>query len=501
MNPHRLTFIVLLQIWLSPLFLIAGEIPQPAGTVEALIDTPLRDPAIGRGPDGVYYLTGTVATPGPDGRLDFANNDGVYLWKTNDLTRWRPLGKVWDLAADTRSRWNRMKGVNPDNPAGPPVRGVRAPEIHYLRGTFYIPYSMTHGGTGLLRSISGKAEGPYEQVGLMTVRGFDPSLFEDGDGTVYWVFGEGWIAAMNTDLTDLAEPPRLMRPQPADFPMRDQRNRPAFANTAPLIGTRGAFLFRENGRYHLAAGEYTERLGGKAVHDTFVASADSPDGPYGPRRLMIPHGGQTTVFRHESGHLYGTFGGDAMAVFQDRAGIVPLRYDGFLKQVWKPNLTSATNHPPAHPVHRAVVVEAGVVARLRPFPLDGPFESMLRDPTVLNAPDGWYYVVGTTAHSRMPDPRSPGIYGWRSRDFRHWEFVSELWNVRDWTGPGAPYTPQPPRFAPHLSQDFEGIWSPGIYYVKGNYYIVWGPAYGGSWQLSSPQHQRRGPRTLRKRSL
>ena len=38
----------------------AETTPRPA-TVRPIIDTPLRDPAIGRGPDGIYYLTGTAA--------------------------------------------------------------------------------------------------------------------------------------------------------------------------------------------------------------------------------------------------------------------------------------------------------------------------------------------------------------------------------------------------------------------------------------------------------
>ena len=36
----------------------AAKVAPPAG-VRKLLDTPLRDPSICRGPDGTYYLTGT----------------------------------------------------------------------------------------------------------------------------------------------------------------------------------------------------------------------------------------------------------------------------------------------------------------------------------------------------------------------------------------------------------------------------------------------------------
>lgn len=463
--------------------------------VQPILETPLRDPAVCRGPDGVYYLTGTVPkdASAEAGKLDFDNNDGVYLWKSADLVNWEPMGNVWSLAGDAGSRWCRQKGVKPGVPDSPMVRGVVSPEIHYLKDTFWIPFSMSHGGTGLLRSETGKAEGPYAYVGMFTAKGTDPSLFQDDDGKVYWVFGEGWVAPMTDDMTDLADAPVLLRPEPETYKCWGERRKPKFADYAPTVGTHGAFLFKANGFYHLTAARHYERLRTTAVHDTFVASAKDLMGPYGPVRLMIAHGGQTTVLTDDEGNLYGTFGGDGMAVFRDRAGIVPLRYDGFLKQVWKPHLTNAINQPVKHPVHRAVVTEGGPLATLRPLHLPGPFDDFIRDPHVLNAPDGHYYLSGTVAHRNMPDPQNPGIYVWKSRDLKTWEAMGEVWNTRSWEGEGAPYRPQPPRFAPHLKQNFEGIWGPRIAYVKGNYYIPWGPAYGGCYMLRSTTGKPEGP--------
>ena len=69
-------------------------------------------------------------------------------------------------------------------------------------------------GSGLLKSTSGKAEGPYEDLGLITRTGRDPSLFVDSDDSVLWVLGPGLVAKMKDDLTGLAEAPR---PDPTDL--------------------------------------------------------------------------------------------------------------------------------------------------------------------------------------------------------------------------------------------------------------------------------------------
>ena len=57
-----------------------------------------------------------------------------------------------------------------------------APEVHHIGGTFWIAYSMNGHGTGLPRSTAGRAEGPYEDVGLITARDGDAALLEDDDG-------------------------------------------------------------------------------------------------------------------------------------------------------------------------------------------------------------------------------------------------------------------------------------------------------------------------------
>ena len=117
------------------------------------METPLRDTSICRGPDGLWYLTGTVEP-------FWGFNEGIKLWKSPDLTNWTALGFVWKYGA---SPWHR-KFLEAKKP-------LWAPEVHYLKGTFWLTYSMPGwdgtaktSGSGLLKSTNGKPEGPYTDM-------------------------------------------------------------------------------------------------------------------------------------------------------------------------------------------------------------------------------------------------------------------------------------------------------------------------------------------------
>jgi hypothetical protein len=279
---------------------------QPEIIARIEVDMPLRAPSICRGPEGTYYLTGTVSTrTKEDGTPNWYENDGVYLWKSTDLESWKAVGCVMALKDQPYElygpyRWLHKVQVAPDRYGEQRLYGVVAPEVHYARGTFWLTISMTRQGTALMKSSTGEAEGPYELVDLLTTRGGDPSVFADGED-LWWVFDAGYLAKLveskpgkhtppGREITLALEPrPDLMRPEPDEsgFPLR--------------VGERGAFMVKDEGKCHLIATQRTLREDGTAAWDTFVASADAPDGSYGPRRLLIPGGGQATLFRGEEG--------------------------------------------------------------------------------------------------------------------------------------------------------------------------------------------------------
>lgn len=364
--------------------------------IQHLFNAPIRDTSICRGPDGTYYLTGTLATDGDD----FQNNDGVHLWRSETLGNWEGIGQVWSVERDAtgpQSQWQKERRLNPENPDGPLVRGMTSPEVHYIRDTFWITYSMNGQGTGLLKSTSGEAQGPYTDLGCMTECGQDASLFEDDDGTVYWVMGEGWIARMKPDMSGLAERPRLVQPGPFAGELETS---PRYAGMA------GAFITRANGKYFLCAADVWGRLG-CGCWDTFVAWSDDIYGPYSTRHLMVAHGGQTTLFQGPEDRLWATFSPrDNHAVFQDRPAAVPLEWGGGV--LYGRGTDPFPRKPPR------ITTEFGPWDRIEPIA-----DVHIRDLQFSAGPDGYFYLTGSGCDPDFSDR----IMVFRSRDMAHWEEV------------------------------------------------------------------------------
>ncbi len=266
--------------------------------VEPLFDFPVRDTSVCLGPDGVYYLIGTTGWP-----TWWKTNEGIRTWRSPDLKAWEPLGLVWSFEND--ATWQK--------PVVEDCRAIWAPEIHYLKGNYWITYCVNWpgGGTGILRSTTGKPEGPYVDVkpdGPLTQE-IDASLFEDADGSVYFVYQNGKIARMTEDMTGLAEEPRLLAP-----------------SNAPQVGFEGAALFRIEGRYHLICADF---IGDPGQYHCMAASSDSIYGPYGPRYLAVPHGGHNVLFADRDGKWWSTFfGNDPYAPFTERPAVLPIHLEG-----------------------------------------------------------------------------------------------------------------------------------------------------------------------------
>ena len=245
----------------------------------------LRAPCVTLSEDGTYYLTGTTNINTLDPRYaDFQNNDGIRLWKSQDLKTWESVGLVWDLSKTggrdaSKSGWQAHLRSVPDDPDRPWSRGVTAPELHRVKDAWYMIFALNDQDIGLLKSKTGKPEGPYEEIGRMSNRflGGDGSLFEDTDGTVYMVWGAGYIAPMKGDMSDIAEEPRALqmtiRGYPEEMPLANQR------------GERGAFIFHDGGKYHFVYSAWNLR-DGQGHFDAVVCEAPVLHGPYSRPRLL-----------------------------------------------------------------------------------------------------------------------------------------------------------------------------------------------------------------------
>src|SRR5262249_40857395 len=100
----------------SDLVIDLGLLPP----IKPLLQLPLRDTIIRKGGDGFFYMTGST------GDNIWDRNDGIELWRSKDLRAWEYRGVIWNVDRD--GTWQKQ------------CRYVWAPEIHFLKGNYYLSY-------------------------------------------------------------------------------------------------------------------------------------------------------------------------------------------------------------------------------------------------------------------------------------------------------------------------------------------------------------------------
>jgi beta-xylosidase len=168
-------------------------------------------------------------------------------------------------------------------------------------------------GMGLLKSSSGRAEGPYvpayEGNRPFVSPNIDASLFQDNDGTPYFVWQGRYLQKLNKDMSGFeGEPITLLTVD------------------GEQVGYEGIFLRKIGKWYVLLAAEWNGGLNrGDGTYDMMYAVSKKLEGPYSRRRVGVPHGGHSTLFQDGSGvwHL-AFFGNDRTAPFRAMPGVVAL---------------------------------------------------------------------------------------------------------------------------------------------------------------------------------
>jgi beta-xylosidase len=242
------------------------------------------------------------------------------LWKSPDLVKWHYIGLAWDL--DKEGTWEKAWRPLHDKPC----RAIWAPELHYLRGNYYICLSIAPTGISILKSTTGKPEGPYIHAfspEKPIINDIEPTLFEDEDGKVFFTASSATrIARLKDDLPGLAEdfrPVTLLDPDHA--PTHDAAK--CASRGSNDLGTEGAVLFKANGRYYLgAADEYDGR------YSTCLAMSDHIYGSYRMRHEAVPCAGGTGFFQDRSGGWWTSFfGNDTQSPFREKPAIVKVDFD------------------------------------------------------------------------------------------------------------------------------------------------------------------------------
>jgi xylan 1,4-beta-xylosidase len=124
------------------------------------------DPSICRVGEDYYLVTST-----------FEYFPGLPIFHSRDLTHWTQIGHVLDRASQL--------DLDEIRPSG----GLYAPTIRYHKGTFYVVNTLVDGKrrSGNFLVTATQPQGPWsEPHWLEDSDGFDPSLFFDDDGSVWF---------------------------------------------------------------------------------------------------------------------------------------------------------------------------------------------------------------------------------------------------------------------------------------------------------------------------
>lgn len=191
---------------------------------------------------------------------------------------------------------------------------------------------MPPGGISILKSKTGKAEGPYVHAtnpnvpligGIGPIPGsflIDPTLFEDEDGKVYFTYGPAdKIARMKDDLSGFAEPLRSIKLLHPDM----DSTKHIKGRSLKQLGFEGATLFKANGKYYLGS---TDKYEGR--YSICLAISNNIYGPYDKRHESVPCNGGTGFFKAKNGDWYSCFfGDDSQAPWREKPGIVRVAFD------------------------------------------------------------------------------------------------------------------------------------------------------------------------------
>ncbi|MGE5549543.1 MAG: glycoside hydrolase family 43 protein [Bacteroidota bacterium] len=227
-----------------------------------------------------FHPDPTICRVGRDYYLatsSFSYFPGVPVFHSRDLVHWRLLGH-----ALTRRSQLDLTGADCSG-------GIWAPTLRCHGGRFYlVTTNMSHGGNFFVTAED--PAGEWSDPLWVDEGGFDPSLFFDDDGAVYYTRREGDTivqAEIDPATGKLLAGPRVI----------------ARGLCSPDI--EGPHLYKIGGLYYLLAAEGGSRFG----HSETVQRGTSPWGPFTP----CPHNPILT-HRHLSGcHIRATGHGDLVA--------------------------------------------------------------------------------------------------------------------------------------------------------------------------------------------
>ena len=163
---------------------------------------------------------------------------------------------------------------------------------------------------------------------------------------------------------------------------------------------------------------------------------------------------------------------------------------------------TAVPHAPLPPQAHVLLPAARDFNAPGGLPVRKLFDFGTRDPNILAAPDGYFYLVATQGKDTLPasfpiradaDPwlYNDGIPLWRSHDLKNWETMGVVWSL-DKDATWAKQYQKSPWVSPK-GELRRAVWAPEIHYFKGTYWICYSMNYGGTGILKSVSGLPTGP--------
>lgn len=110
-------------------------------------------------------------------------NAALKLWISSDLATWEDKGYIWEQDGAWRFY------TNIEDSEQKYISKSSMPRINYLYNTWWISFDSEIPGYGLLKSTTGKPEGPYVTVDDYNMKFLLSSNYVDSDGTIFRFHG------------------------------------------------------------------------------------------------------------------------------------------------------------------------------------------------------------------------------------------------------------------------------------------------------------------------
>jgi beta-xylosidase len=189
--------------------------------------------------------------------------EDYHVYSSENLTDWTDHGVILD---QTQVPW--LNGRKPYN--------MWAPDCVYKNGKYYF-YFPTGGGIGV--AIADKPYGPFkaEAQPINGVRGIDPGVLIDDDGSAYLFWGGISMAKLKDNMVELETQPQRVQ-------------------NLPRPGTiEGPFPFKRNGIYYLT---FPHEVSGAERLE--YLTANSPLGPYEWKGIIMDQSPSRCWTNHQS---------------------------------------------------------------------------------------------------------------------------------------------------------------------------------------------------------